>query len=151
MSVQSFNPNQSLQDNTGVLSLLVYNQLFRKPNDPKYTRVQLSGEAALFLWTRHEDVEKEPFAKLVREWKSFGRSTSLVRNLAVHPAYQKIIGMGKQAIPLILNELQKERDHWFWALEAISRQDPVPEESKGDIEEMTRIWLQWGRERGYVR
>jgi len=44
--------------------------------------------------------------------------------LASHHAYQRIIGMGDQAIPLLLRELQREVDLWFWALEAITGEDP---------------------------
>ena len=42
-------------------------------------------------------------------------------------SYQKIIGMGPAVVPLILSELQKEPDHWFWALEAITDENPVSE------------------------
>ena len=31
------------------------------------------------------------------------------------------------------------------------REDPVPVQSRGRIREMTTIWLDWGRRKGYVR
>ena len=37
-----------------------------------------------------------------------------------HPAYQKIISIGKPAIPLILREFERQPDHWFMALSAIA-------------------------------
>ena len=66
------------------------------------------------------------------------------------PAYQQIIGMGLDALPLILRELQQEADHWFWALRAITGIDPVPKSSAGKIEEMRDAWLAWGYERGIL-
>ena len=66
----------------------------------------------------------------------------------MHPAYQQIIGMGKEAIPLILNQMSVEPDHWFWALKSITNEDPVPEEVKGDIIKMTELWLEWGQSYG---
>jgi hypothetical protein len=36
--------------------------------------------------------------------------------------------MGKDAIPLLLRELGKKSGRWFWALKAITREDPVPVE-----------------------
>lgn len=109
-----------------------------------------SNSYQIAIQADHYNTEVE-FNKLVTEWKSAGRTKSLVSAIAIHPAYQRIIGMGPDVLPLILRELQRELDHWFWALEVISREDPVPEESKGDLKEMARIWLKWGREHGYVR
>jgi hypothetical protein len=71
--------------------------------------------------------------------------------MAMHPAYQQIIGLDSPALPLILLELRRELDHWFWALKAITGQDPVPPESRGRVQKMTDAWLDWGREHGYVR
>jgi len=69
----------------------------------------------------------------------------------MRPEYQQIIGMGRDAVPLILEELQKEPDHWFWALAATTGEDPVPPEHKGKLSEMTKAWLEWGERHGYVQ
>jgi hypothetical protein len=71
--------------------------------------------------------------------------------MAMHPAYQQIIGMGTPAVPLILAELKRGVDHWFWALRAITRENPVPPESLGDMDAMAAAWLAWGRMKGYAR
>ena len=63
-------------------------------------------------------------------------------------SYQKIIGMGPAVVPLILSELEKEPDHWFWALEAITDENPVSESDAGDIEASARVGVQWGRDKG---
>jgi len=68
----------------------------------------------------------------------------------MHPSYQAIIGMGEIAVPLILGSLSRRIEHWFWALEAITQDNPVPRRSRGDIEAMARAWLIWGHERGLV-
>jgi hypothetical protein len=65
--------------------------------------------------------------------------------------YQQIIGMGPGAVPLILAELSQETDHWFWALEAISSENPVPPEAAGDVEKAAEAWLDWGRRKGLFR
>ena len=68
--------------------------------------------------------------------------------LTIHPAYQQIIGMGPAVVPLLLRELEREVDHWFWALKAITGADPVPPASRGKVREMAEAWLRWGREQG---
>ena len=39
--------------------------------------------------------------------------------MAMLKPYQRIVGMGL-SVPLILEELRREPDQWFWALEAIT-------------------------------
>ena len=49
--------------------------------------------------------------------------------MVTHPAYLQIIGMGKDAIPLLMNEMNERPDHWDWAVCAITGADPVPAEA----------------------
>ncbi|MFO0966710.1 MAG: hypothetical protein U0793_14145 [Gemmataceae bacterium] len=46
------------------------------------------------------------FGRLSRTWKKETRFVSNVRTKAMHIAYQKIIGMGQAAVPLILADLR---------------------------------------------
>jgi hypothetical protein len=48
---------------------------------------------------------EERFNKLAKVWKSETELVSKVSKRVMHPAYQKIIGMGEPAIPLILKDL----------------------------------------------
>jgi hypothetical protein len=105
------------------------------------TLVALHGEA---------ETDEEKFERLANQWRESRGPTSSVTQMAMHPAYQQIMGMGKAAIPLILKELAREPDHWFWALKAISGVDPVPQESRGDLSAMAEAWLNWGRKEGYI-
>ena len=90
------------------------------------------------------------FNRLRDEWKSRKKSRSAcVEEAVMHPAYLRMIGMGSDAIPLILAELEKETDHWFCALYAISEADPVPEESRGKMRKMVAAWIEWGKNQGY--
>jgi hypothetical protein len=90
------------------------------------------------------------FRRLAAEWKAERGAASSMTRMAMHPTYQQIIGMGPDAVPLILAELEREPDHWFWALHAITGADPVPEQSRGKVVEMADAWVQWGREQGYA-
>jgi len=90
------------------------------------------------------------FERLTREWKSQSEFLSSPTAIALLPAYQKIIGMGPDIVPLILHELEREPDQWFWALKAITDADPVPPEHAGAVDLMVEDWLRWGREQGLV-
>jgi hypothetical protein len=52
-------------------------------------------------------------------------------------------------VPLLLRELEREPDHWFRALYALTGANPVPEGSQGNVREMALAWLHWGRQQGY--
>jgi hypothetical protein len=92
---------------------------------------------------------EQSFADLVVCWKRERGPYSSSARLAEHPAYQQIIGMGPEVVPLLLRELEREPDHWFRALHALTGADPVPPESRGKVREMAAAWLRWGREQGY--
>ncbi|BAB76859.1 DUF433 domain-containing protein [Anabaena sp. FACHB-709] len=89
------------------------------------------------------------FITLAKQWRDETRGISSTNQMSMHPAYQQIIGMGETIIPLLLRELERKSGRWFWALKSISREDPVPSEFRGNTKEMTRAWLEWGKQRGY--
>ena len=74
---------------------------------------------------------------------------SIVSKMSLHPAYQRIIGMGQPVVPLILRDLEQEPDHWFWALQSITGENPVLPEQRGNLELMATAWLAWGKANGY--
>lgn len=90
------------------------------------------------------------FQTLAQQWKRDTAHLSNIGRKALHPAYQEIIGMGQAAIPLILAELRREPDDWFWALHAITGANPVPADARGDLRKMTDAWLQWGTAQGHT-
>jgi len=90
------------------------------------------------------------FCDLKDEWERDTAILSSITEIAMHPAYQQIIGLGPVAVPLILYEMSKRPNHWFWALKSITGENPVPPSARGNIQEMTNAWLNWGREQRYL-
>jgi len=70
--------------------------------------------------------------------------------ICTHPAYQKIIGMGPAVLPMILKDLEVSHRQWFWALDAIVDEDPLPPDMNGNIKEQARIWVEWGYRKGLL-
>ena len=89
-------------------------------------------------------LERE-FRKLADKWYEETEDISVLGDRFMRATYQSIIGLGPDAIPLLLRELQNEPDYWFWALAAITRQNPVP--PGADFDQAVEAWLTWGRER----
>ena len=90
------------------------------------------------------------FSNLEKEWKESTLMLSSITEIVMHPSYQQIIGMGTPAIPLIFLSMRRELSHWFWALCAITGENPVSIEHQGRIKEMTDDWLAWGRNQLYL-
>src|SRR4051794_25734731 len=93
---------------------------------------------------------RERFHRLAAEWKEQSRFLSNTAQMAMLRPYQRIIGMGPAVVPLILEELRREPDQWFWALEAITEQDPVPPEALGRVRSMAQAWVEWGTREGLL-
>lgn len=92
---------------------------------------------------------EQRFLDLLATWKRDRGPHSSSARLAEHPAYQQIIGMGPEVIPLLLRELERDPDHWFRALHALTGANPAPLKAQGRVREMAAAWLRWGREQGY--
>lgn len=93
----------------------------------------------------------ELFRELLTEWKQATLNTSSMTRMVLHPAYQRIVGIGPSVLPSLFAELQREPDWWFAALKAITGADPVPADERGDLMAMTKRWITWGRAHGHVR
>ena len=93
---------------------------------------------------------RERFQRLATEWKTQSHYLSNTAQMAMLKPYQRIIGMGLPAVPLILEELQREPNQWFWALEAITDANPVPPVDAGKVRAMAQAWIDWGKAHGFI-
>jgi hypothetical protein len=124
----------------------------------KETVLCLSNDDLILRWRTDDQptctVIPDPalFQQLSSQWREERGATSSITRMAVCPSYQRIIGMGAKAIPLILRQLENEvddPDHWFWALQSITGENPVSNDARGNMREMARAWLDWAYMSGY--
>jgi hypothetical protein len=137
----------------GPVDVTVQPAVVRPPRDGtldvlEETRAEREAEQFLMLRELPEAL-KQRFAALALKWKNETGHLSNITKKCTHPSYQQIIGMGREAVPLILQDLKDSKADWFWALTAITGANPIPEESVGNINQMTEAWLQWGRAEAY--
>jgi len=95
-----------------------------------------------------EELLRKQFCELAEQWRSETGMLSIVQQKAIHPAYQRIIGMGKPVLPLIFRELQNKQEHWLWALRAITGEEPAA--NANDFKSAVAAWLDWGKRKGYL-
>jgi hypothetical protein len=125
--------------------------------DPSHSRVSNKDRCATPKIIFH--IPKKPsipaldeavFQHLVSQWRKETAHQSILTKKVMHPAYQRIIGMGPRAIPLILREMNRRPGHWFWALDALTQGEESPATGSKDLEEATEAWLTWGRAKNYL-
>jgi hypothetical protein len=81
------------------------------------------------------------FHALAEKWKRETGHLSIVQQKAMHPFYQAIIGLGEKALPILIKELDQSPRDWFWALRAITRENPVDDDVT--VEEAVESWKKW--------
>jgi hypothetical protein len=92
----------------------------------------------------------EQFETLASQWKAETALLSSTSAMVTHPAYRAIIALGPGVVPFFLRDLEREPAHWFEALKALTGEDPVSREQRGNIPAMAAAWLAWGRKRGLI-
>lgn len=117
-----------------------------EPIGPSREVGQLGDTSDLGL---EQEAKEREFHNLLETWENETEFLSSSRDRYMHPAYQRIIGLGEEIVPAILRELEDNTTDLFWALSAITGVDPVPPNSVGNVSEMKRSWLNWGQQQGY--
>ena len=144
-------PSQVLQLSEGIASQRVLRVAWLAyAQSPSYVTCHLSGASDTESIAIALEVLEQQFCLLAEQWARETGMLSSISKKAMHPTYQRIIGMGDKAVRPILRRLQERPDHWFWALSAITGENPVPQESAGNLRQMADAWILWGRRRGYI-
>jgi hypothetical protein len=90
------------------------------------------------------------FRKHEQKWMRETKYMSSLTDKYLHPSYARIIGMGERVVPHILRSMEQSPNDWFYALRAITGENPVSSPQAGDMDRMTRAWLAWGKRRKLI-
>jgi len=93
----------------------------------------------------------ERFKEFANRWHNETDYLSSPSSITNNDTYLKIISMGEPVIPLVLQDLQERGGYWYRALRILSDEDPVPPEGRGEVPKMKEAWLNWGRDKGYIK
>lgn len=95
-----------------------------------------------------ETLEKK-FYRLADSWQNAVAHLSSSSKRDNHPAYREIIALGPPVVPLLLRDLERTNRHWFVALSAITKANPIAPDDAGNICNMVQAWVDWGKQQGY--
>ncbi|MEO6613631.1 MAG: hypothetical protein ABIT05_12650 [Chitinophagaceae bacterium] len=103
-----------------------------------------------YLRDIYQDSLKEYFDSLKLLWLEETKYSSNVFLTTNHPAHLTIVQLGEQVLPLLIEELQNNSNHWFFTLNQITGVTPIPPEHVGDVELMRNDWINWANENNIV-
>jgi hypothetical protein len=95
------------------------------------------------------ETTEQRFRRLAAAWRGGTVHLSSSTARTKHPAYQEIVSMGPQVLPLLLRDLEQNETHWFAALREITGANPVPASAAGNVPLMIEAWLTWAKGQGH--
>lgn len=105
-----------------------------------------------YLWgPEHRNDIERVFAISAERWKAETKFLSDATKIVLHRDYQRIIDLGPEVIPYILERIGVGEGHWSWALESITGDHPIEAEHHGNSHAVRDAWIRWGIEHGYLK
>jgi hypothetical protein len=101
---------------------------------------------SIFVQELYKQQLKKRFDFYNSIWQSETIFSSSVSEITNNSAYRSIIGLGQEVLPFIFDDLKNNDNHWFYALEALTGQNPIKEKHRGFIPLMKKDWIEWGKE-----
>lgn len=87
--------------------------------------------------------DRQQFDLALAQWTEDMAFDSFPEQMKDHDSFREIIDQGARVVPLIAASLRRTPSFLFLALEEIFNEDPVPEDSYGNLQATVSSWLQW--------
>jgi hypothetical protein len=89
------------------------------------------------------------FDALADEWERHRQKiwySSNIRDYLDHPAVRKLVGLGRPAIPLIIERYKKDQLPWGFVLQEITGVKIIEDPNRFNPDEVKRRWVEWWEE-----
>jgi hypothetical protein len=77
------------------------------------------------------------------KWHEEVKYQSSIDTIINNSYFKKIVTLGYNAVPYIVDALKETPSHLFMALYEITGENPIKSENRGKIKEMVNDWLEW--------
>lgn len=88
------------------------------------------------------------FQVAFRAWADQTAVFSSLSDIVSSPHFDEIVGMGRDALPMIFAEIERKPSFIFIAAKRITGVNPVLETSIGRVDLMCADWLRWANAEG---
>lgn len=86
--------------------------------------------------------------RLAARWRRETGGLAVASARYAHPAYQAILGMGREVVPDLLRVIERQPDHWHQALSSLTGASPVVPGTRVTVSALCAAWVAWGRTQG---
>jgi hypothetical protein len=121
---------------------------------PVHYYVRIVAEDISFNRRHHAPVTEHSlesqFESLSSRWREEVGGESSLSRITSNINYLKVIKLGKEIVPLILKDLQKEPAPWFLALRVLTDEENVGRKRAGNFRRMADDWIKWGKDNQYI-
>lgn len=93
---------------------------------------------AFLMDTMEEGDDRVLFEKYLDEWQRDTKFLSSASTITAHPAFAQIVNMGGNAVPFIVEEIERKPSNLVWALNAIFHKKIGNGET---VTEACRLWI----------
>jgi hypothetical protein len=107
---------------------------------PLELRAIINGKTEMF------STVEEKFGALAEAWHEAQIGSARID--FQHAAYHQVIGMGWEAVPLLLERIRQREVGWIYAMKCITGDQVGTPELRG--QQVLDAWLEWGKSRGYL-
>lgn len=114
-------------------------------------RVLIFAEEVLMAWVNLHEKLKCEIRALVHKWRRDTRAHSSIHEIMAHANVEKIREHGDAALPVLLEFVGKDPD-WgvmHFLFERARDEIEVPQDSRGRLEELQNLLLEWGKSKGF--
>ncbi len=134
------------------MAKIEYAQPYGVTNEAIFSTISFSNALndfvghSLLISKKIENAKFKEFIKLKEEWNDETLFASSATEIISNSAYKKIISKGIEVLPWIMRDLIKTNDHWFYALEQITGENPINPLNIGIVEAMKKDWVEWSKD-----
>jgi hypothetical protein len=151
----SFQPRQQMPlpffPTSEIASIRVNSESAWRADQPTTVAVlNLKGNVQRVHNVGFQETVAERFHQLAADWSNEVQNVSSLTAMAVHPKYRQIVGLGWDAVPLMLIDLQRNKRFWLPALHEITGIQPFDPGDAGNSKRMVNAWLRWGKNKRYI-
>jgi len=92
-----------------------------------------------------EPTVEEKFRQLANELSRETRLVSSLTAITAHPKYRQIVNLGWEIVPLLIDDMAKNKRFWLPALREITGIQPYDSADAGNSKIMIEAWVNWGK------
>ena len=110
----------------------------------RYYKQTKVSESSVLDFSNYRKIKLvDRFNSLKEKWVEETKIFSSLSTIYNHPAYEEIIKMGEDALPLIYHDSTNNDNFWFKALQNITGVNLTTKENQGRFQLLKKAWINW--------